>query len=202
MQPPSTVKEVQRLAGRVVALCRFVPKSGNKCSEFFKILKNPDNFQWTEQCQLAFEDLKKFLTSTPVLSSPTPSEDLYLYLAISENAISMVLARAEGRQHRPVYYINHVFQGAQLRYSRLEKFAYAIVLSARRLRPYFEAHPITVLTDMPLRSTLQKPDSSGRMMKYAIELSAFGVQFQPPRCHEGPVPRRFCQRVHWTPRQG
>ena len=48
MQPPSTVKEVQRLAGRVATLGRFVPKSGNKCSEFFKILKNPDNFQWTE----------------------------------------------------------------------------------------------------------------------------------------------------------
>ena len=76
-----------------------------------------------------------------------------------------------------MYYISHVLQGAELRYSRLEEFAYAVVLSARRLRPYFEAHPITVLTDMPLRSTLQKPDASGRMMKYAIELSAFGVQF-------------------------
>ena len=154
MQLPSSVKEVQRLAGRVAALGRFVPKSGNKCCEFFKILKNPINFQWTEQCQLAFEDLKKFLTSAPVLSSPIPGEDLYLYLAISQNAISTVLARAEGRQHRPMYYISHVLQGAELRYSRLEKFAYTGVLSARQLRPYFEAQPITVLTDMPLRSTL------------------------------------------------
>ena len=78
-----------------------------------------------------------------------------------------------------MYYISHVLQGAEVRYSRLEKFAYAVVLSARRLRPYFEAHPIIVLTDMPLRSTLQKPDASGRIMKYAIELSAIGVQFQP-----------------------
>ena len=108
MQPPSSVKEVQRLAGRVAALGRFVPKSGDKCCEFFKILKNSDNFQWTEQSQLAFEDLKKFLTSAPVLSSPIPCEDLYLYLAISINAISTVLARAEGRQHRPVYYTSHV----------------------------------------------------------------------------------------------
>ena len=94
MQPPSSVKEVQRLAGRVAAFGRFVPKSGNRCSEFFKILKNLDNFQWTEQCQLAFEDLKKFLISASVLSSPILGEDLYLYLAISENAISTVLARA------------------------------------------------------------------------------------------------------------
>ena len=97
MQPPSSVKDVQRLAGWVAVLGRFVPKSGDKCCEFFKVLKNPDNFQWIEQCQLAFEDLKKFLTSAPVLSSPIPGEDLYLYLAISQNAISTVLARAEGR---------------------------------------------------------------------------------------------------------
>ena len=115
MQLPSSVKEVQRPAGRVAALRRFIPKSGDKCSEFFKILKNPDNFQWMEQCQLAFEDLKKFLTSAPVLSSPILGDDLYLYLAISENAISTVLAKPEGRQYRPVYYISHVLQGAELR---------------------------------------------------------------------------------------
>ena len=50
MQPPSSVKDMQRLAGQVAALGRFVPKSGDKCCEFFKVLKNPDNFQWTEQC--------------------------------------------------------------------------------------------------------------------------------------------------------
>ena len=131
MQPPSSVKEVQRLAGQVAALGRFIPKSGDRCSEFFKILKNPDNFQWTEQCQHAFEDLKKFLTSSPVLSSPTPGEDLYLYLAISESAISAMLARAEGRQHHPVYYLSYVLQGAELRYSRLEKIAYTVVLSTQ-----------------------------------------------------------------------
>ena len=101
MQPPGSVKDVQRLAGRVAALGRFVPKSRDRCCEFFKVLKNPDNFQWTEQYQIAFEDLKSFLTSAPVLSSPIPGEDLYLYLAVSQNAISTVLARAEGRQHCP-----------------------------------------------------------------------------------------------------
>ena len=98
---------VQRLASRVATLGRFVLKSNDKCLEFFKILKNLDNFQWTEQYQLAFEDLKKFLTSALALSSPILGEDLYLYLAISENAISTVLARAEGRQHHLVYYISY-----------------------------------------------------------------------------------------------
>ena len=61
MQPPSFVKDVQRLAGRVASLGRFVPKSTDRCAEFFKILRSPNEFQWTEECQKAFEDLKKFL---------------------------------------------------------------------------------------------------------------------------------------------
>ena len=133
VQPPNSVKDVQKLAGRVATLGRFVPRSADKCSEFFKILKNPNNFQWTEKCHEAFEKLKEFLTSPLVLSTPIPGEDLYLYLAVSETAISSVLARAEGRQHMLVYYVSHILQGAELRYSRLKKFAYAVVMSARRL---------------------------------------------------------------------
>ena len=47
------------------------------------------------------------------------------------------------------------------------------------MRSYFDAHQIIVLTDLPLRSVLQSPDTSGRMMKYALELSGYAVQFQP-----------------------
>ena len=97
MQPPSSVKDVQRLAGRIASLGRFMPKSADRCIEFFKILCNSDDFLCTEKCQQAFEDLMKFLTSPPVLATPVIGEDLYLYLAVSGNAISSVLARAVGR---------------------------------------------------------------------------------------------------------
>ena len=51
MQPPTTIKEIQKLAGRVAALGRFLPRSADKCYEFFKILKNPEQFAWSDQCQ-------------------------------------------------------------------------------------------------------------------------------------------------------
>ena len=85
-----------------------------------------------------------------------------------------MLARAEGCQHRPVYYVSYVLQDA-----KFEKFILTIIITARRLRPYFDVHQIIVLTDLPLQSVMQSPDSSRRMMKYALELSGFGVQFQP-----------------------
>ena len=97
MKPPSTVKDVQKLAGRIASLGRFVPKSADKCAEFFKILQNPNKFKWTDECQKAFKDLKTFLSSPSVLATLVPGEDLYLYLAVSGSSVSSVLARAEGR---------------------------------------------------------------------------------------------------------
>ena len=106
-------------------------------------------------------------------------EDLFLYLAVSRNSVSSVLAWAYGCQHRPIYYVSHVLQDAEQRYSKFEKFVLTIIIIARRLRLYFDAYQVIVLTDLPLRSVLQSPDASSRMMKYALELSGYGVQFQP-----------------------
>ena len=81
MEPPRNIKEVQSLTGRVVALNRFLSKATNKCLPFFKVLKKA--FEWTNKCQKAFQDLKAYLTLAPLLSPSVPSEELYLYLAVS-----------------------------------------------------------------------------------------------------------------------
>ena len=113
MQPPSSVNNVQRLSSRIASLGRFVPKSADKCAEFFKILRNPDEFIWIEKYQNAFEELKKLLASPSVLATPVIGKDLYLYLAVSGNAVSFVLARTEGHHHKSVYYVSHVLQDAE-----------------------------------------------------------------------------------------
>ena len=77
MEPPKNIKEVQSLTGRVAALNRFVSKATDKCLPFFKILRKA--FEWTDQCQKAFQDLKVYLTTAPLLSPSTLGEDLYLY---------------------------------------------------------------------------------------------------------------------------
>lgn len=61
---------------------------------------------------------------------------------------------------RPVYFTSKDMHGAKERYPRIEKLAFALVTFAQRLRPYFEAHTIKVLTEYPLRKILQKLDLS------------------------------------------
>ncbi|KAL0286418.1 UNVERIFIED_CONTAM: hypothetical protein Scaly_2793600 [Sesamum calycinum] len=103
----------------------------------------------------------------------------YLYLAVSENAVSSVLVRQENREHLPVYYVSKVLQGAEPRYSQIEKLALSLVIAARKLRPYFQSHQVTVLTNHPLKQLLASPKLSGRMVKWAVELSEYGIEFHP-----------------------
>ena len=81
--------------------------------------------------------MKKYLSSPLLLSPSMPREELYLYIAVSQAAVSTVLVREEGGSQRPVYFISRAFRGAEERYLRIEKLAFALVTAARKLKPYF-----------------------------------------------------------------
>ncbi|KAL0312803.1 UNVERIFIED_CONTAM: hypothetical protein Sradi_5679600 [Sesamum radiatum] len=178
MREPRNVREVQQLTGRMAALNRFISRAGDKGLPFFKILRNMKNFEWTEKCHQAFQELKSYLTHPPLLSKPEPGEPLLLYLAITKVAASAVLTREHEGEHRPVYYTSHMFQGAESRYDPIEKLVLALVSAARKLRPYFLAHPIIVLTDKPLENLLRKGTGS-RMIKWSYELNEFELEYRP-----------------------
>ena len=76
-----SMKEVQRLMGRIAALNRFVSKATDKCLPFFKTLKQA--FQWTNECEATFQALKDYLSKPPLLSPFVEGEDLFMYLVIS-----------------------------------------------------------------------------------------------------------------------
>ena len=91
--PPKTVKEVQSLNGKIAALNRFVSKAMDKCLPFFRTLRK--SFKWTDECQKAFEDLKKYLSSPPLLNPSKPGEELYLYITVLQAAVNVALVREE-----------------------------------------------------------------------------------------------------------
>ena len=177
MKPPQNIKEVQSLTGRVAALNRFVSKATDKCLPFFKVLRKA--FEWTDDCQKAFEDLKTYLTSAPLLSPSVLGEELYLYLAVTPHAVSSALIREEGRVQKPVYYTSRALRGAESRYPQIEKLAFALITASRKLRHYFQAHIINVLTDHPLKKAMNKLEAAGRLIQWAVELSEFDIKYLP-----------------------
>ena len=123
--------------------------------------------------------MKDYLSTLPVLAKPIVGETLWVYLLANENAVGLVLVRQEGKEQQPVYFSSHLLKGAECRYTTLEKLAYALVLTARRLRPYFLAHAIIVLTNSTLERVLLNPEASGRLIKWTTELSEYDIQYQP-----------------------
>lgn len=182
MRPLKNLKEVHKLNGKIVALSRFIPKSAEKCSPFFRILRKPGKtIRWNEECEKAFTELKKTLEELPTLHLPNSTDPLFLYVSCSETTISAILVTEEGKNQNPVFYLSKNLQGAESRYPPLEKLALAIIVSARRLRAYFQSYQIVVSTSYPLLQTLHKPYISGRLAKWAIELSGYDIRFVPAK---------------------
>ena len=126
-------------------------RSNDKCRPFFQVLKKA--FHYEAQCEEAFLALKTYLSSPPVLVSPSKGE---LHLAISDFSISIALVRERDRIQQPVYYCNRALRGAKERYPKMEQLILALVTTARRLRPYFQAHNIEILTEHPMKQILHK----------------------------------------------
>ncbi|GAA0143269.1 hypothetical protein LIER_03993 [Lithospermum erythrorhizon] len=154
MQAPKSYKEVQRLAGCLVALNRFISRSGDRNLPFFRKMRQAfqEEFTWDDECSKAFEELKAYLGSQKIFTRPEGTEELQLYLVVSEGAVSSVLIREE---------------------EKIQKHIYSMDL--RRIIPSL----IGVVTVQPLKRILSNPAQTGRLTKWAIELSEFGITFTP-----------------------
>jgi len=167
---PRNTREVQRLIGRIAALNRFISRSTDKCLPFYQLLRANKRFEWDEKCE--------------------EGETLYLYIAVSTSAVSGVLVREDRGEQHPIFYVSKTLDGAELRYPTLEKLAFAVVISARKLRPYFKSYTVEVLTNQPLRTILHSPSQSGRLAKWAVELSEYDIAYKNRTCaksHRAPT---------------
>ena len=182
MASPRTKREVQRLIGRVAALNRFISRSTDKCLPFYDTLKGNKKFEWTKECKKAFYHLKHYLATPPVLAKPVEGEPLFMYIAVSVTAVSGVLIREERSDKTPIFNVRKTLLDAETLYPMMEKLALAVVMSARKLRPYFQSHRIVVLTSFPLRTILHSPSQSGRLAKWAIDLSEYDIEYRAKSC--------------------
>ncbi|XP_061339596.1 uncharacterized protein LOC133286219 [Gastrolobium bilobum] len=178
MKAPGSKKEIQQLMGRLASLTRFLSRSAETTLPFFKLLRKEVQYGWTSECEAAFQEIKKQLASPPVLSSPREGEPLIMYLYVGDIVVSSVLVQEDEEGHQQIYFVSWLLQRVELRYQKLEKVAFALLISARRLRAYFQGRRVVVRSDLPIQQILHKPDIVGRMMAWAVELSEFDISFE------------------------
>ncbi|GJW73825.1 reverse transcriptase domain-containing protein [Tanacetum coccineum] len=194
MPSPKTLKQMQSLSGKMAALNRFLSKSAERSLPFLDTLKkctNKKDFRWTEAAEAAFLEMKKLVSELPTLTTPKKGETLMMYLAAANEAVSAVLLTEKNERQMPIHYVSRSLQGVEINYAPIEKLALALVHAARRLRRYFQDHPIKVITDSPIGQVLNNLGASGRLAKWAVELGAYGITYVPRVAIKGQVLAEF-----------
>jgi hypothetical protein len=138
-------------------------------------------FQWGAEQQEAFEDMRNYLEEAAVMSKPSPKAKLLLYIATTDTVVSVVLIEermeADTLKQFPIYYVFEALSGSKLFYSEMEKMAYAVVMSKRKLQHYFQSHNISIPTAFPLRDMFEIKESTGRIGKWATKLAEHVINF-------------------------
>jgi hypothetical protein len=125
---------------------------------------------WTAEAQEALDKLKHTLTMAPILVVPIEREPLLLYIMATTQAVSAALvAEQEETRHalkvqRPVYFISEVLADSKTRYLHIQKLMYAVLIARRKLRHYFESHPVMLVSSFPLGEVIQN-FAMGRIAK-------------------------------------
>ena len=108
-------------------------------------MKKWKGFEWTEECALAFQQLKEYLSRPPIMSSPEVDEVLFAYIIVAPHVVSLVLIRVDNGVQRTVYYVSKSLHEVEVHYLQLEKVVLVVVLGTRKLLHYFQAHTVVVL---------------------------------------------------------
>jgi ribonuclease HI len=193
MGPIKYLKGVQRVMGCLAALSRFILRLGEKGLPLYRLLRKVERFTWTPEAEEALRNLKALLTNVPILVPLAAGEALLVYVAATTQVVSAAIVverREEGHAlliQRPVYFISEVLSETKIRYPQIQKLLYAVILTRRKLRHYFESHPVIVVSSFPMGEIIQCRETSGRIAKWAVELMGETISFAPRKAIKSQV---------------
>ena len=110
-----------------------------------------------------------------------------MYLSATHGAVSAVLLTDRDSVQTPIYFVSKALKKTEANYSAMEKLVLALVFAAKRLRRYFQAHPIVVITDQPIKQIITKSDASGRLQKWSVLLGEHNITYRPRTAINGQI---------------
>ena len=182
-KPPTNKKELQRLLGQINFLRRFISNVAGRTKAFSPLLKLKSNeeFVWGQEQQQAFEAIKEYLATPPVLTPPKQGKPLKLYISATQESIGSLLAQdnSEG-QEQAVFYLSRILSECECKYSIIEKLCLALYFSAFKLRHYMLAYVVCVITQTDIvKYMLSRPILSGKLGKWSLSLVEFNLVYVP-----------------------
>ncbi|GJW94426.1 reverse transcriptase domain-containing protein [Tanacetum coccineum] len=167
-------------------LNKACPKDGYPLPEID--WKENDFLLWTDEVEAAFKTKERNHSKCyPNAHALKEKEELIIYLAASKEVVSAVLMTKREAKQMPIYFVSRALRGPEVNYISMEKLVLALVHASKRLKRYFQAHPIIVVTDQPIKNILSSPEVAGRMQKWSIQLGEFGIHYRPRVSVKGQV---------------
>ena len=187
LQSPWNLKKVQKLTRMTAALNWFISRLVDRCRPFFLLMNKWKGFKWTEECVLAFQQLKEYLSHPPIMSNPEIDEVLFAYIVVAPHTVSLVLIRVNSGIQRPVYNIIKSLHEAKVRYLLLEKAILGVMHGTQKLPHYFQAHTVVILTQPSFRAILRSANYARRIAKWGTYLGVFDIKYMPRTSVKGQV---------------
>ncbi|CAL9018761.1 unnamed protein product [Prunus brigantina] len=177
MPEPRNLRELKSLQGR------FISNLAGRCQPFSRLMKKDVPFVWVEACHNAFESIKKYLSSSPLLGAPIPGKPLILYIAAQESSIRALLAQEnESHKEQALYYLSRTLTGPELNNTPIEKTCLALVFAIQKLRHYMQAFTVHLIAQAdPVRYVMSKPVLTERLAKWALLLNQYEIIYTPTR---------------------
>ncbi|RVW97191.1 Transposon Ty3-I Gag-Pol polyprotein [Vitis vinifera] len=152
MPAPRTEREVRGFLGRLQYISRFIARLTDICEPIFRLLRKSQPTVWDDQCQRAFERIREYLLSPPVLAPPTPGRPLLLYLSVSDVALGCMLAQLDDSgKDRAIYYLSKRMLDYETRYVMIERYCLALTRLVGRLMRW-----LVLLTEFDIHYVTQK----------------------------------------------
>ncbi|GKB21819.1 reverse transcriptase domain-containing protein [Tanacetum coccineum] len=137
------------------------------------------NFCWTVEAEEAFKQMKRLIAKLPMLVAPMEKEELIVYLAATKETVSVVLMTDREAKQMPIYFVSRALRSPEINYTSMEKLVMALVHASKRLKIYFQAHPVIVIMDQPIQQVLSRPEVARRLQKWSIELGEYAIHYRP-----------------------
>jgi len=126
---------------------------------------------------------------------------MLVYFCAGMEAVSAVLVVERAKVEMPVYFVSRALMEAEINYTPMEKLRLALVHPSRRLRRYFQAHHVRVLTNQPIKSVLEKPENSGRLAKWAVGLGEHNIEYSPRKAIKAQILADFLSEIPKEPKE-
>lgn len=177
---PTNVSEVRAFAGMVNYYSKFINNFAKKMSPLYNLLQKNVKFQWSQECQKAYEIMKAEVTSDQVLVHFNPALPVVLTTDACSNAVAGILShRFHDSTERPIAFVSRALNNTEKNYSTLEKEALAIIFGVTKLKQYLLGNKFMLRTDhKPLLTIFGENKglpimASARMQRWALILSGF-----------------------------